>query len=258
MHRDVLRVSVCLSILMLSQGCGESAQEVPQPSVQTEFLKAADALAAKVGSPGANAEMPAASDPAVQAFEAQAEKALAALGTEALPVSGFESYEQLCGKTANIVGAYAMAGTSGTTGPAQAQKMEQNVLRHLDQMFTPLLFSAHCNALHLPFLEGQAAGMEGKADALKQVRDGIFGQVNGLIQMASDTTLAADRRRKIVDLLAADAPKFSVALSKGQRGQIVAAAEELQKTLPEEARPLVVKMSEAVQGAECGKICSAA
>jgi hypothetical protein len=124
-------------------------------------------------------------------------------------------------------------GTSGTTGAAQEQRMAANVEQYIGQLFTPLLFSAHCTARHLPFLEGQVdPSNTTKMQAVRQVRDGVAQQVMGLMQMAADATLDAPRRQRIMELLAKDAGEFAVGLTAPQRQQIVAAAQELEAMLP--------------------------
>lgn len=258
MHNRVLRLSVCAAVF-LTIGCGEEGgnSSAAKSDLMGDFTKAADALAAKTGAPGEKAEMPPASDPAVQAFDAQATKAMAALGTDALPISGFDSYGALCGKSANIVGAYATAGTSGTSGAAQQQKMEGNVEAYMDQMFTPLLFSAHCNAAHLPFLDGQAKDAAAdKQAALQQVGAGAAQQMMGLFQMAADEKLGMERRRRIVELLVQDAPSFAVGLNAGQRAQMIAASQELRALLPAELQGQADKIRSGIEGAKCGAICS--
>ena len=148
-----------------------------------------------------------------------------------------------------------MVGTSGTTGAAQQQRIEQNVSKHLDQMFTPLLFSAHCNAVHMPYIEGEVSKVA-KTDGVKGMRDGTFGQLIGLMQMAGDETLGADRRQRIVALIGADASKFAVPLSENQRRQVISTAIGLQKTLPANAQPQLDQLKKAMEATECGKMCS--
>ena len=261
----LLKTSACAALLLAATACGEGEGSGGNSagktgSLATEFERSADALIAKVGQPGEKAEMPAAGDPAVKACDAQASKAMAALGTPALPVDGFESFGALCGKTAAIVGAYAGAGVgdpNGAAGAAQQQKMTENVERHLDQMFTPLLFAAHCSAAHLPFLQEQVDPADSsKAAALQQIRAGAYAQMVGLIQMAAAPDLDAGRKGRIADLLAQDAPKFAIALSAGQRKEIAGMAKELSPLLPEASRDEADKLRTGIEAAPCGKLCA--
>ena len=260
MHRRAVTSSICATILLLAVGCGREANdEAPAaPALVQSFASAADALEARTGKPGERSDMPAASDPVVQTFDEQTGKAMTALGTDALPIDGFASFDRLCGRTANIVASYALAGTQGLAGPAQQQRMIANVEQRLDQIFTPLLFSAHCTAEHLPFLEGRIdASDPAKLQAVKQVQDGVAQQVLGLLQMASDSSVDADKRRRIMELAVADAPKFALGLTAAQRAQLAAAAKEVEKMLPAELRPHAQKLGAQITQAECGKICSA-
>ena len=77
MNHRLFTACAAASLLLALSGCGESDgnSSAAASSVQDEYVKAADALVAKTGAPGAKADMPAANDPAVQAFEAQAAKA---------------------------------------------------------------------------------------------------------------------------------------------------------------------------------------
>lgn len=243
----------CAGLLLLASACRPGASSLTQ-----SFSDAADALAAKTGAPAEKSEMPPASDPAVRAFEEESGRALTALGTDALPVNGFESFDLLCAKTAKIVAAYAMAGTRGLAGAEQQQRMTANVEQHLDQMFTPLLFSAHCTAQHLPFFESNIdASDSARMQSVKTVRDGVSQQLTGLMQMASDPSLGTARRRRVMELIASDSGNFAIGLSAAQRLQIFAAAGDLEGVLPDELRPQVKQLSEKIARTPCGRICAA-
>lgn len=253
--------TAALPVLMLVSGCDGSTSGETQigSNLKADFVAAADALLAKTGAPGEKEVMPAANDPSVQAFEAQSGKALAALGTDALPVEGYESYNALCDKTASIVGAYALAGTKGTAGAAQQQIMERNIEQNFDAVFAPLLFSARCNATHMPFLDGQLSSSDpSKATAVKQVRDGVFGQLAGLLQMAGDATIDAGRRQQIVDILAGDGSQFAVGLSLSQRQDISKQAQKVSEAVSDGLRSQLEKFRSELARTPCGKICSSA
>jgi hypothetical protein len=200
--------------------------------------------------------VPAATDATVTAFDAQASKGLETLGTPALPLRGFDSYDDLCGKTATIAGAYVNAGVESAPAASRAEIMNRNATQYIDQLFTPLLFSAHCSAAHMPFLEKTAGGdVAGKAAALQQVRNGAYGQVAGLLQMAGASDLSDDRRRRIVDLLAADADDFAIIFNAAQRAELSQAAEGIKAGLPEAAKPGIDKIAAGLAGAPCGPLC---
>lgn len=264
MHRHLLTACATALIALTVSGCeaggNESDANAAAPAAESEvgrdFTQAADALQAKLGAPGANAEMPAATDPAVQAFDAQAERALAALGTPELPVDGFETFDAFCAKTAGIVGSYISAGAGGQ-GPSQEQ-MLANSERYLDQMFTPLLFAAHCSAQHMPFLEEtvQSDNIKGKEVALQQIRDGAFSQAAGMLQMAAAGDIQPERRARILDLLAEDAEEFAIALSAEQRQQLAQAAQDLGPRLPEDMRGKAETIAADFNKPNCGKLCS--
>lgn len=229
--------------------------------VGRDFEAAADTLAARLGPPGQKAEMPAANDPAVLAFNEQAEKAMAALGTPALPVRGFDSFQALCGKVVPIVSAYVTAGT-GAAAPdgasaAQQQLMMANAERYSEQMFVPVLFSTHCMAAHVPFMDEQVDPTDAeKRSGAVQVRGGLFRQAAGLMQMASDLRLDPARKRRVIDLLATDGPTLAIALAPAQRQQLAAMAQELRPLLPRELQDKADRFRSGIENARCGKICS--
>ena len=245
MNRHYFRATACALGLFLVAGCGDSSgAEDGTPA----FTAAADALAAKLNA----GSVPAATDPAVTAFETQAGGALKTLGTPALPVKGFDSYEALCGKTATIVGAYVNSGVDSASDKAAA--MNANAVRYLDQMFTPLLFSAHCTAAHMPFIEKEMTTeqLSAKRGAVEQVRGGAYGQATGLLQMAAAEDLDAARKGRIMDLLAADAGNFAIPFNREQRESLAAVVD----TLPEELRAKGAAIKTALSSAPCGKLCS--
>lgn len=260
MNRLIFRVSICALALAVAAGCNDSDatdktgagnSAAPAGASSASFGAAADALAAKLRRGSA----PAANDPAVAAFETQSANALQALGTSALPVDGFTSYDALCGKTATIVGAYVNLGVEASgDNEAKAARMNQNAEKYLDQMFTPLLFSAHCTAAHMPFIEEKISDSDliAKRAALLQIREGAYGQASGLLQMATSKDIDPARRTRIVDLLAADSGKFAIAFNAQQRAALSTMADSLSADLSEKGSSIKAGLT----GATCGKLCS--
>src|SRR5690348_1299689 len=100
MNRLVFRASLASACLLLVAGCGDGGDKGTKVAdTKDQFGAAADAVSAKLAAPGAP---PAADDPSVKAFEAESERALTALGTPSLPIRGFESYDDLCGKAVKV------------------------------------------------------------------------------------------------------------------------------------------------------------
>ncbi|HEX8063814.1 MAG TPA: hypothetical protein VF535_11420 [Allosphingosinicella sp.] len=242
--------SAC-ALVLLAAACekgGESAAASADAVVA--FTAAADALAAKL-----KTGVPAATDPAVAAFDAESDKAMKTLGTPALPVRGFESYDELCGKTDGIVSAYVNFELDQAGEASKAEVMNRNAVKYLDQMFTPLLFSAHCSAAHMPFLEKAAGDDAASKNALKPARIGIWGQVSGLLQMAGDPSLGPARRRRIVDLVAADIANFAIILSPAQRQDLAKSVDALRATLPDSEKAQADKIKANLAAAPCGPLC---
>jgi hypothetical protein len=254
MNKLVFRATLASFSLLILAGCGED-KAAPVADTKDQFGAAADALAARLAAPGAP---PAADDPAVNAFEAESARALTALGTPSLPIRGFDSYEDLCGKAVKVVGAWAGLGTENMADDAKAELMNRNVTQYIDRIFTPLLFSAHCTAQHMPFLEETMADddLTAKKDAIEQVRGGAYQQVNGLLEMAGAADLDAARKTKIVDMVAADAGKFAIVLNAGQRKAIGDAAVGIKPALPEQSRAKADAIQSGFAQAPCGKLCT--
>ena len=252
-----------LSIAVAACGGAGSAPANGAGDESAALVQAGQALEAKLGAPGEKSQMPAADDAAVKAFDAQAEKGLADLGTPAMPVAGLDSYDRLCGSSAKIVAAYVSAGLGPVQGglpmddKAKSAKMTENANRYLNQMFTPLLFSAHCTAVHLPAIEKALGGQDlsGKAGAIAQVRGGAFGQAHGLLQMAGSGDIDAVRRKKVLDLLVRDAGNFAVVLNQAQRQELAQQAQQIGQAMPD-TRAQTDKIASALTGSACGKLCS--
>jgi hypothetical protein len=243
--------SSAVTVVALLAACGNPTGGSDNDTTAA-FTAAADALIAKL-----QAGAPAADDPAVMAFDAETGKALQTLGTPALPLRGFDSFDDLCGKAATIAGAYVNFGVDEAPEASTVEVMNRNAAQYLDQMFTPLLFSAHCTAAHLPFVEEQTAGeVASNGAALQQVRDGAYQQVGGLLQMAGDPTLDAARRHRIVDLLVTDAPRFAIILSTAQRQELAAAVDAVQASLPDADKAAAGEVRTALVGAPCGPLCA--
>jgi hypothetical protein len=230
MNHSLAAASVCAAALLVAACSGGGGSGNGDADA---LVKAGAALEAKLGAPGEKADMPGSDDPDVKAFNGQAEKGLTELGTAAMPVDGLNSYDRLCGSAAKITAAYVSAGI-GSVGSgglpmndqAKVAKMTQNSQRYMDQLFTPLLYSAHCTAVHLPSIEKAVSDQDVKEKqaALAKVRGGAYSQASGLLQMAASDDIGADRRKKVLDLLARDAGNFATVFSQAQRqefGQMV-------------------------------------
>jgi hypothetical protein len=134
--------------------------------------------------------------------------------------------------------------------------MNRNAVQHMGQLFTPLLFSAHCTAAHMPFIQKTAGDdVTAKAAALQQVRAGAFGQAGGLLGMAGADDLDAAQKRRIVQLLAADAPAFATVFSVAQRAELAQAADALGALAPEDLRADVAKIKSGFTSAPCESLC---
>lgn len=249
MVRTAFGASCAALTLLLLAGCGSSAAGGDAAGA---YIAAADALSAKLAAAGSGGQVPGPSDPAVTAFEAESQKALSALGTPALPVTGFDSYEQICGRAAKVVGAYINFGVDRAAPDAKAALMNSNANQYMNQMFTPLLFSAHCSAAHMPFIEKSttAEDFKTKAAALQQIRGGAYAQASGLLEMASSKDLDPARRSKIVGILAADSRNFAIPLSAVQRQSLAAGAD----ALPADANNQAIKAGFSL--APCGPLCA--
>jgi hypothetical protein len=237
------------ALVLLAAACGQDSGSASADATAS-FTAAADALAARLKT-GA----PAATDPVVKAFDAEAGKGLQTLGTPALPLRDFDSYDSLCGKTATIVDAYVNLELDQAREASKAENRARNATRYLDQMFTPLLFSAHCSAAHMPFLAKAVGDDTASAASLKAVRIGTWGQVGGLLEMAGDPGLDPARRRRIVDLVAADICNFAIILSLAQRQDLARTADAVRASLPDADKPRADRIKANLAGAPCGPLC---
>src|SRR3954469_25084194 len=243
---------------LLVAGCGGSGTNAKSGALAADYDKAADALIARMNDPAAKGQLPGKDDPAVKAYDDAASRAMAALGTDDLPATGFDSFDRICGKGAKIIQAYVNGGTDA--GTADARTMSANVQRYMDQMFTPLLFSAHCTAAHLPFIDKTISDedLKTKAAAVAQIRGGAWGQASGLLEMAGDPSFEAARRERIMDLLAGDAANFAIVFSAAQRDELSRTAQSIKPLQPRDSQPDADRVSQAVVKAPCGKLCKAA
>jgi hypothetical protein len=236
-------------------GCSGSGPSA-KGALAADYDKAADALLAKMNDPAAKGQLPGKDDPAVKDYDDAASRAMSALGTDDLPATGFDSFDRICGKGAKIIQAYINGGTGGA---ADVQTMNANAQRYMDQMFTPLLFSAHCTAAHLPFIDKTLSDqdLQNKAAAVAQIRGGAWGQASGLLEMAGDPSFDAARRQRIMGLLAGDAGNFAIVFSAAQRQELARTAQSIKPLLPKDSQPDADRVSDAVLKAPCGKLCKA-
>jgi hypothetical protein len=100
------------------------------------------------------------------------------------------------------------------------------------------------------------ARLQGKPGAVAQIRGGAFGQLTELLQMAGDPSLDSARKKKILDLVAADSGRFATVLTVAQRQQVGALADQVAQAWPDgKAQAAAIKAG--LTQAPCGKLCTA-
>lgn len=257
MSTDSLRRICGLVSLLILGGCGRD-EPAPIRDTMPSFAAAADNLRAKIDAGATTGAMPDAADPAVRAFDSEAARALAEIGTPALPVTGLDSYDRLCRATAGIVGSYMSAGIDWVPEDQRLELMNANISRYLDQLFTPLLFTAHCTASHAPLLE-EKAGEEvtgGEVGPLHLVREDAYTQTSTLLSFAGvGTPLDPARRRRILDLLAADAARLAVPLRPEQRQELAGRAAVLRGDVDAAMGRQIDSIETGLTGAPCNLLC---
>jgi hypothetical protein len=105
---------------LLVAGCSGSGMSAKGSALAADYDKAADALLARMSDPAARGQLPGKDDPAVSNYDDAASRAMAAIGTDDLPATGFDSFDRICGKGAKIVATYIGGGSSG--GAADIQR----------------------------------------------------------------------------------------------------------------------------------------
>jgi hypothetical protein len=242
---------------------GGSGAGAADPSAK--LIQTAAALEKKLGAPGEKAQMPAADDPDVRAFDSEADRALIELGTPAMPVAGSDSFDRLCGPATNITAAYVSAGLGGASAnglpvndPAKTAKMNENATRYMAQMMTPLLYLGHCTAVHMPVVDKEFEGrdLSGKAAAVAQVRNGAYGQFTGLVQLAASPDIQPEQRKRVMNVLVRDTGSFAVAFSPAQRQELGATIDQAAQASPE-FKAQAGRIRADIANAPCRKLCSA-
>lgn len=245
-----------------SGGAGGNASGGGDQSAK--LVQTAQALENKLGAPGEKAQMPPADDPDVKAFDAEAEKALTTLGTPAMPVEGMDSFDRLCSPAAKITAAYVSAGLGAvgegglpTGDQAKVARMNENASRYMGQMLTPLLYSAHCTAVHIPPIDKELAkrDLSGKAAALAQVRNGAYGQFAGLLQMAASPDMQPAQRKRVIDVLSRDTGDLAIAFTQAQRQQASGIVDSAAAASPD-VQAVADGLKSAIGKAPCGKLCA--
>jgi hypothetical protein len=110
----------------------------------------------------------------------------------------------------------------------------------------------------LPAVDKELAGQDlsGKAAAVGQIRDGAYGQLTGLLQMAAAGDVAPDQRRKILDVLVRDAGHFGTGFTQAQRRELAGMIDQAAAASPE-VKAQADGLKKAIAAAPCGTLCSA-
>jgi hypothetical protein len=183
---------------------------------------------------------------------------------------GPDTLDPICGPAIKVLVAYQLAGLSqsgeGAKGQAGAERTEEiirgNLAKYLDQLLPILIFSGHCQAVHLDAVRSFANALPqekwtpARVAGARQIRDGIFQTIFGMIVMAADPSMPAPARSSILASLAADATSFAPALSLDLRGKLADALRALPHDLTSRDRHSVETIARSLNARTCDKLCS--
>ena len=240
------------------------------PAAGLEAYKdAAAKLQQAIGEPGARTDLPGADDPAFRHFTDQAAALGDVLGTKALPVA-VDTFDPICGPATRVLAAYELAGAAQAIpkiaadeqARATAQLVERNLTRYFDQLLPLMVFSGHCQAMHMPAFEAFAALLpaaqwtDARKDGVEKIRTGLFQTTLGLLGIACDPAIGEARQKTVLGALAKDAPLIAPALTLEARRELLDVIRYSTNTLTRADPAAVGEIVAGLQDRSCGSLCS--
>ncbi|HEY0628962.1 MAG TPA: hypothetical protein VGD23_06500 [Sphingomicrobium sp.] len=165
---------------------------------------------------------------------------------------------ELCGRVNYINTMYLLHG--GAEDLPAAELQARNAEKYFDEIYPVILFGLHCTSAPVAQVEAFMAGLSpdqltsARLDGAKMVRNGLAGQVKGLIMIAADAKLGAARRQEVLSALVAQADLVGRALDRTQKTEVLEMLAEAARAASLD-QDLVRKIASGIETSHCTRLC---
>lgn len=214
--------------------------------------------------------LPRISEPETAATLAILANASGSLGTPAFPASAETMEADVCGAAFKATVAYMLFGldkeikpgmSSADSGQLFLAIQQKNFSAFQDEVVPLLVFSTHCQALHIPVVENFIANLPVeqitaiRRNGIKQLRLGIRQMVVGSIQQLADPNLKDINRHAMFFGVVRDLPTFVPILKPEERAQMRQFLEQQIAIAPSEFQEQIKGTIAAFQTDKCEGLC---
>ena len=259
------------SAVALALGLFGAVSVQAQATPQEQFTNAINAINAQLGPFDAIKAPPPFTDPENRARYEAARAAMAQFGTDAFPVNGMISFDQVCAPINAAAVKHMFVGISAQKKPDMTQEQfaaiftsaaQKNAMTYQQEIIRLTAINLDCMSAHIPFMAQFVDGLAPDAftgtrrDGLEKVGTGFANTIFGLVTQSLLPGAAADVSRMAMDAALKHAPDLIPLTVPAVRQSVVARMAMLEGSVSPALRPDFLKVKAILQDQSCSGLCT--
>jgi hypothetical protein len=260
-------VRTILAAALLSFGASSANAE---GQVRDRFMVAINEINAQLGPIDGVKAPPPFQDAANRARYATVNETIADFGTEAFPVDGMKTFEEVCAPINAAAVKHMFVGTSAlkNKGLSQAdlaqtlsRAMQQNAQTYENEIVRLTAANLNCTTAHLPFLERFVESLPPgeftpvRRDRLEKMGRGLGNAVFGLASQSLVPGSSPENSRMAMDVALRHAPKVISIASPSYRKLLVAQMAMIEGRIAAPLRSDFVQLKSILNETSCTSLC---
>lgn len=265
-----IAVAITLSLLGTVPAHAQALAQV-QPTPQERFTAAINGINAQLGPLDAIKAPPPFSDPENRARYDAVQETMALFGTDAFPVNGMTSFEQVCAPINAATVKHMFVGVAALKKPDMTQEQfaalfsraaQNNALTYQQEMVRLTTINLDCMSAHIPFITQFIAGLAPDAftgtrrDGLEKMGAGFANAVFGLATQSLNPGSKPEVSRMAMHGALKHAPDILALTAPSVRQAFVTRMASLEGNVPAAYRPDFLKVKAALQDQSCAGLCA--
>jgi len=259
------------SAVALALGLFGAVSVQAQATPQEQFTNAINAINAQLGPLDAIKAPPPFSDPENRARYEAVRAAMAQFGTDAFPVNGMISFDQVCAPINAAAVKHMFVGISALKTPGMTEEQfasvfinaaKKNALTYQQEVIRLTAINLDCMSAHIPFMTQFVDGLAPDAftgtrrDGLEKMGTGFANTIFGLVTQSLSPEAMPDVSRMAMDSALKHAPDLIPLTVPAVRQSVVARMAMLEGSVSPALRPDFLKVKAILQNQSCSGLCT--
>jgi hypothetical protein len=162
-----------------------------------------------------------------------------------------------------VTAAMAAAPTAAARERARRDGVDGIFLPNVSAIFPMLKLSVKCSLAHMSFFAAYFRDLppeqvtEARRKGARDIRDGLFQQVDGAVRMTALPAMGAERQRALLEMLARYSPQIGETLSAPQKAAVIAVIMKVRFAWPAASRADGAVLLKALRSNDCSALCAA-